>query len=144
MLPLSYVVEISRKASGNASHSRSSMQKVTLRVPRLKVCIPEGILLTKHDHALLTKNSRALALWVKIKQDILEGRAQRANTELAARRHGELAQTGAPAGFFKKFTLFHRFLKCCNSTTSRWISTSDPGNESYGCVRSISAIWTAK
>ena len=33
-------------------------------------------------------------------------------------------------GFFFKKILFDRFLKCCNSTTSRWIFTFDPGNES--------------
>ena len=56
------------------------MQKSDATRERLELYFTKGILLTTHDHALLTKNFRALALEYKINQkDILEGRAQRAN-----------------------------------------------------------------
>ena len=46
-----------------ASHNRSSLPKRDATRERLDISFPEGILLTTHDHALLTKNFRALALW---------------------------------------------------------------------------------
>ena len=43
-------------------------------------------------------------------------------------------------GFLLKKCYFSWFSKWCNSKTSRWILKPDPGNESQGCVRSISDV----
>ena len=68
ILPLSYVVESSRKASGNDPLTAVlPCKKSDATRERLVFSIPEGILLTTHDHALLTKNFRALALEYKSK-----------------------------------------------------------------------------
>ena len=63
LLSLSYTAEISWKASGNVpSRNRSSLQLWDATRIRLEGRIPEGILLTTHDHALLTENFPAQAL----------------------------------------------------------------------------------
>ena len=62
MLPLSYVAEFSRKASGNGLSQPFFHAKSDATRERLELYFPKGILPTNHDHALLTKNSRALAL----------------------------------------------------------------------------------
>ena len=73
MLPLSYVAEISRKASGNDLSQPFFHAKSDATRGRLELYFPKGILLTTHDHALLTKNYRALALDYKSKKTSLKG-----------------------------------------------------------------------
>ena len=71
------------------------MQKSDATRERLEFSIPEGILLTTHDHALLTKNFRALALEYK-------GRAQRAKNELATQRTANWRRPARPPVFLMK------------------------------------------
>ena len=73
ILPLSYAAEISRKASGNDLSQPFFHAKSDATRGRLELYFPKGILLTTHDHALLTKNYRALALEYKSKKTSLKG-----------------------------------------------------------------------
>ena len=76
---LSYVAETFRNASGNDRLAIVlPFKQGTLRVT-MEDRFPEGILLTTHDHALLTKNFCALAPEYKGTLSHLEERAQRAH-----------------------------------------------------------------
>ena len=82
-----------------ASHNRSSLPKRDATRERLELSFPEGILLTTHDHALLTKNFRALAL-VKINKSFLKSARSAHTTELATcNAHANLRRPARPPGF---------------------------------------------
>ena len=72
---------------------------------------PKGILPTTHDHALLTKNFRALAL-VKINKSFLKSARSAHTTELATcNAHANLRRPARPPGFFMDFNFFWCFRK---------------------------------
>ena len=82
-----------------ASHNRSSLPKRDATRERLELSFPEGILLTTHDHALLTKNFRALAL-VKINKSFLKSARSAHTTELATcNARAKLRRPARPPGF---------------------------------------------
>ena len=85
-----------------ASHNRSSLPKRDATRVTLGDRFPKGSLHTTHGHALLTKNFRALAP-VKTNKSFLKSARSAHTTEYATHGTRELAQTGAPAGFFIKF-----------------------------------------
>ena len=83
-----------------ASHNRSSLPKRDATRERLELSFPEGILLTTHDHALLTKNFRALAP-VKNNKSFLKSARSAHTTELATcNAHANLRRPARPPGFW--------------------------------------------
>ena len=68
-----------RVSSKRDSHNCSSIPKRDATRVTLEFSIPEGILLTTQDHALLTTNFRAPAPEYKTELSHLEERAQRAH-----------------------------------------------------------------
>ena len=93
--------ESSRK---RASHSRSSMQKSDATRERLEGRIPKGVLLTTHDHALLTKNFRALAPG-EINKSTFKSARSAHTTELATcNAHATLRRPARPPGFLLVFS----------------------------------------
>ena len=85
-----------------ASHNRSSLPKRDAMRERLELSFPEGILLTTHDHALLTKNFRALAP-VKTNKSSLKSARSAHTTELATcNARAKLRRPARPPVFFKK------------------------------------------
>ncbi len=86
-----------------ASHNRSSLPKRDATRERLDISFPEGILLTTHDHALLTKNFRALAP-VKNNKSFLKSARSAHTTELATcNAHANLRRPARPPGFLNDF-----------------------------------------
>ena len=82
-----------------ASHNRSSLPKRDATRERLELSFPEGILLTTHDHALLTKNFRALAP-VKTNKSSLKSARSAHTTELATcNARAKLRRPARPPGF---------------------------------------------
>ena len=94
-----------------ASHNRSSLPKRDATRERLDISFPEGILLTTHDHALLTKNFRALALGEINKSSFKSARSAH-TTELAAcNAHATLRRPARPPVFF---VFNENFQKICS------------------------------
>ena len=82
-----------------ASHNRSSLPKRDATREKFELSFPEGILLTTHDHALLTKNFRALAPGEINKSSFKSARSAH-TTELAAcNAHATLRRPARPPGF---------------------------------------------
>ena len=89
------------------SHNRSSLPKRDATRERLDISFPEGILLTTHDHALLTNNFRALAP-VKNKKSFLKSARSAHTTELATcNAHATLRRPARPPGFSDSCNLAH-------------------------------------
>ena len=96
-----YVTETSREVSENEplTYNRSSLPKRDATREKFELSFPEGILLTTHDHALLTKNFRALAP-VKTNKSSFKSARSAHTTELATcNARATLRRPARPPGF---------------------------------------------